>query len=287
MTLAALRPLIPAGVRRILWRAGRRGPQWNEAQRPLRACPNDVDPWRDAMSLARMPREAGAERLTSLIGGLPRELASAIPSQTGASDLVALLPKGRTPSVRISDSALGATGSRQTPMLIERPRPDDAHRLCDSVLFSPGPEIGANLLELRAADARAWPLRFESSAAALAWRMRILRGPPTARKAAGGRQRQAQSQLHHLPTCPECPLIVNVARLSGAVDERGVFHPGAHALRATEHLENHVPKLDAEVLANQHAATCLRDRLGPEHVLDIKAWSTPETRSRHTMVCRP
>jgi hypothetical protein len=51
----------------------------------------DVDPWQEATSLARMPREAAAVRLTALIGALPREPASAIPLKTGAADLVALL----------------------------------------------------------------------------------------------------------------------------------------------------------------------------------------------------
>ena len=73
----------------------------------------DVDPWREATSLARMPREAAAERLTALIDALPREPASAIPSQTSAADLVALLPKSKTPNVQSSDKAFAATGLRQ------------------------------------------------------------------------------------------------------------------------------------------------------------------------------
>src|SRR5580704_16615987 len=68
----------------------------------------DVDPWDVATSLARMPREAAAERLTSLIDALPREPASAIPSQTSAADLVALLPKGKIPSIRRSDGLFAA-----------------------------------------------------------------------------------------------------------------------------------------------------------------------------------
>ena len=53
----------------------------------------DVDPWREAASLARMSREAAAERLTALIDALPHEAASAIGSKASAADLVALLPK--------------------------------------------------------------------------------------------------------------------------------------------------------------------------------------------------
>lgn len=115
----------------------------------------DVDPWLEATSLARMPREAAAERLTALIDALPREPTSAIPSQTSAADLVALLPKSKTPSVRPSASALGATGLQQTQMLIGL----TAFVLmmligfAISAHFSPAPKIGAIPLAPRAADA--------------------------------------------------------------------------------------------------------------------------------------
>src|SRR5271165_5015170 len=66
----------------------------------------DVDPWQEATSLARMPREAAAERLTALIDALPREPASASPSQTSAADLVALLPNGKTANVRSSGDGI-------------------------------------------------------------------------------------------------------------------------------------------------------------------------------------
>jgi len=114
----------------------------------------DVDPWDEATSLARMPREAAAERLTALIDALPREPASAIPSQTSAADLVALLPKGKIPSIRRSDGLFAATGLRQAQILVA---------LCAfatmmlivfaiSALFSPGPGAGANPSAPRAAD---------------------------------------------------------------------------------------------------------------------------------------
>jgi hypothetical protein len=64
-----------------------------------------------------MPREAAAVRLTALIDALPREPASAIPLKTGAADLVALLPKGKTPNVRPSNSMPVATGLRHTQIL--------------------------------------------------------------------------------------------------------------------------------------------------------------------------
>jgi hypothetical protein len=79
----------------------------------------DVDPWQEATSLARMPREAATARLTELIDALPRAPTDAIPSRTSAADLVALLPKHKAaPNVRPSDSVFAATGLRETPVLI-------------------------------------------------------------------------------------------------------------------------------------------------------------------------
>ena len=78
----------------------------------------DVDPWKEATSLARMPSTAAVIRLTELIDALPHEPAIAIPSKMSAADLVALLPKGKTPNVRPSDSIFAATGLRETQVLI-------------------------------------------------------------------------------------------------------------------------------------------------------------------------
>ena len=115
----------------------------------------DVDPWQEATSLARMPKEAAAERLTALIDALPREPASALPSQMSAVELVALLPKGKTPDVRPSDSASGTTNLQQTQMLIGLTALILMMLIffAISAHFSPGPEIGANPLAARATDA--------------------------------------------------------------------------------------------------------------------------------------
>ena len=79
----------------------------------------DVDPWKEAASLARMPREAAAVRLTELIGALPLAPASAIPSGMSAASLVALLPKGsQAVDVHSSDSPFAATGLRETRILM-------------------------------------------------------------------------------------------------------------------------------------------------------------------------
>ncbi len=77
----------------------------------------NVDPWQEATSLALMPRDAAAARLTELIDALPGATADATPSRMIA-DLVALLPKGRTLDVRSSDSGLAMAGLRGSQFLI-------------------------------------------------------------------------------------------------------------------------------------------------------------------------
>jgi hypothetical protein len=121
----------------------------------------DVDPWEEATILARMPRQSAAERLTALIDTLPRDPSSAIPSQTSAADLVALLPKGKIPNGQASDNAFSANGLRQQRIVLA---------FCAfammmltvfaiSALFSPRSETGANPLAPRAADAMMAPPR--------------------------------------------------------------------------------------------------------------------------------
>jgi hypothetical protein len=78
----------------------------------------DVDPWKEAASLARMPREAAAVRLTELIEALPLAPASAIPSRMSAASLVSLLPKGKAVDAHSSDSPFAATGLRETRVLM-------------------------------------------------------------------------------------------------------------------------------------------------------------------------
>ena len=115
----------------------------------------DIDPWKEATSLARMPREAAAVRLTELIEALPLAPASAIPSRMSAASLVALLPKGKAADVRSSDSPFAATGLRETRVLMAL----GAFAIMMlvlftmSALFSPGPRSGGNPLAPRAADA--------------------------------------------------------------------------------------------------------------------------------------
>ena len=53
----------------------------------------DVDPWQEAASLARMPRETATQRLASLIGALPGGLLAHLDSRIVAARLIGLLPR--------------------------------------------------------------------------------------------------------------------------------------------------------------------------------------------------
>ncbi len=118
MTHAALSPLIGPEFDRFLGASigeDRNGTTLSVLSALARL---DVDPWQEATSLARMPREAAAVRLTALIEALSDEPASAIPSKASAAALIALLPKRKSPEVRPSDRALAVTGFRQTQILL-------------------------------------------------------------------------------------------------------------------------------------------------------------------------
>jgi hypothetical protein len=78
----------------------------------------NVDPWQEATSLARMPRNAAVVRLNALINALPSEPAIEIPGGTIAADLVALLPRDEKLNVRTPHNVFAAARSRQTHILI-------------------------------------------------------------------------------------------------------------------------------------------------------------------------
>ena len=112
--------------------------------------------------MARMPREAAAQRLSALIEALPREPASAIRSKTNVADLVALLPTSNAPITRRSDQAFAPTDLRE-PRLLLAPCAFAGMMLvifAISALLSPGPETGANPSTTPAAAAGS-PLRRE------------------------------------------------------------------------------------------------------------------------------
>ncbi len=71
----------------------------------------DVDPWKEAASLARMPRELAVDRLTSLIASLPMGSTTRLTPQVIAARLIGLLPQ----PTRFS-APMAATLSQVAPM---------------------------------------------------------------------------------------------------------------------------------------------------------------------------
>ena len=114
----------------------------------------DVDPWREATKLARMPREAAAERLSALIEALPGEPLTGVLSRTSAANLVSLLPTEKTPFVRVSDSGAASMSFQRTSMLIGAGAfvLMMLFVLAISTHYSPGSENGPYLSEPRGAD---------------------------------------------------------------------------------------------------------------------------------------
>jgi hypothetical protein len=53
---------------------------------------SDIDPWREAASLAKMSTEAATERMRSLIAALPEEMSARANADEIAARLIALLP---------------------------------------------------------------------------------------------------------------------------------------------------------------------------------------------------
>ena len=115
----------------------------------------DVDPWQEATSLARMPREAAAARLSALIGEVQDEPAGVIPAKTSAADLVALLPRNDKLNVRSRDNGLKAIGSRQAQIRMALSAFGIVLFivLALSATFSPRPGNGANPLAPRVDNA--------------------------------------------------------------------------------------------------------------------------------------
>jgi hypothetical protein len=155
MTHAALSPLIGAEFDRFLGASigeDRNGTELSVLSALARL---DVDPWKEATSLARMPREAAAMRLTELIEALPIAPASVIPSRMSAASLVALLPKSKAIDVRSSDSPFAATGLCETRVLMAMGGFAIMMLVlfAMSALFSGGPGTGATPLAPRAANA--------------------------------------------------------------------------------------------------------------------------------------
>ncbi len=110
MAHAALAPLIGAQFDKFLYAPigdGRNGTPLSVLSALARL---DVDPWQEAASLARMPIDAAATRLTALIVALPDAPTKDVPAMTVAANLVTLLPKAASFTVNSSDGAFAAVG---------------------------------------------------------------------------------------------------------------------------------------------------------------------------------
>jgi len=113
MAHAALAPLIGAQFDKFLYapiREDRNGTPLTVLSALARL---DVDPWQEAVSLARMPSEAAAVRLTALIAALPDEPNRDVPAKMIAADLVTLLPKAAGFTVGPSDGVFAAVGPQR------------------------------------------------------------------------------------------------------------------------------------------------------------------------------
>ncbi len=67
----------------------------------------DLDPWREAATLAGMPQQTATRRLTSLIETLPDRPPSRPEPETISTRLIALLPRAASPSVASSKTFTG------------------------------------------------------------------------------------------------------------------------------------------------------------------------------------
>jgi hypothetical protein len=75
----------------------------------------DVDPWREAAKLARLPKEAATQRLAALIAALPDEPSAHRSAGTIAARLIALLPRGAGPIIAPGRALLPGVGAIINP----------------------------------------------------------------------------------------------------------------------------------------------------------------------------
>jgi hypothetical protein len=118
MTHAALTPLLGREFDDFLFASigdDRNGPLLSVVSALARL---DVDPWREAVDLVRMPREQAMERLTSLIASLPKGATASSSPEVVAARLIALLP--RAPGVNAPAAAAPFPGAptRHSRLLI-------------------------------------------------------------------------------------------------------------------------------------------------------------------------
>jgi hypothetical protein len=78
----------------------------------------DVDPWKEALSLARMPKASAASRLTSLIASLPKGATTGLTPEAIAAHLVALLPQATGLKAPVPVALLKVAPARRSPLFL-------------------------------------------------------------------------------------------------------------------------------------------------------------------------
>ncbi len=115
MTHAALTPLLGREFDNFLFASiddDRNGPLLSVVSALARL---EVDPWKEAASLARMPRDQAKQRLTSLIASLPKGATTSLSPEIIAARLIALLPQAGS-----VNTAAPATLRQVAPILHSR-----------------------------------------------------------------------------------------------------------------------------------------------------------------------
>jgi hypothetical protein len=115
MTHAALTPLLGREFDNFLFASigdDRDGPVLSVVSVLARL---DVDPWKEAIDLARMPKHQATDRLASLIASLPKGSTAGLAPDAIAGRLVALLPQAyvfKAPAAAATGRAIRAGPSR-------------------------------------------------------------------------------------------------------------------------------------------------------------------------------
>jgi hypothetical protein len=78
----------------------------------------DLDPWLEAASLARMPRETATERMASLISALPDRTSAHRAPEAIAAHLIGLLPRQGDSSARRQEPLLARSAATRTRVII-------------------------------------------------------------------------------------------------------------------------------------------------------------------------
>jgi hypothetical protein len=78
----------------------------------------DVDPWKEAASLARMPKDKAKERLTFIIASLPTGATTGLSPEIVAARLIALLPEAGSVNTIASATLRPVAGIPISPLVV-------------------------------------------------------------------------------------------------------------------------------------------------------------------------